>query len=719
MKKQLSKFVLGLAFLSPVLGFSQAEKVQPCNTYAAMEDYFRQNPAARVSYEKSQAEAHEAYLQSLNNPNSNTQNRTAAAQFTVPVVFHILHLGGSENITDAQCEAALKQVNEDYAATGADFSTIFAPFQALYINSNIKFMLAKKDPTGNCTTGIEHIYSTKTDWEQSDFSYYNNLLWAPSKYLNIIIVKKIVPSGTVVGGGIIVGYTRKPAGTSTAIDAIVYNYGYLGGYNARSLSHEIGHWLNLDHTFGGTNNPGVTCGSSFGGDNVADTPDTKGNFGICPASSTNSTIVCTSGITPYYQNVENIMDYSTCPKNFTQGQTAVMQTALQAGTAGRNNLWQPANLAATDVNGVIPCTPVAEFLSANNSYTICSGGSLTMKDYSYNGAIATYSWTADNGAMAANPSNSVTAFTFPYVGNVDITLTIANAAGGTSTKVRSVTVIDGAQAGDLPGMESFEAPGVPNHWMVTNNNPNTSEWERTEDAAKDGQASFYINGSGSGAGNEDYLQMPVLNMAWSYDKTITFSCAYAKSVASQNDVLKVQGSKDCGGTWNDIAVYNATQLALNSGGTDANPFTPLPDQWKTYTISAQIPWASYLNLMSVLVRFNFVEGTTGGGNNIFIDAIKFSGIVGINELAKSIMLSVYPNPAVGEATVKFNLDDAAAVKMNVVDIYGKVVSEVTDANLSPGEHTISVNKDRKLASGIYFIDLSINGAKISNKLIVN
>jgi hypothetical protein len=38
----------------------------------------------------------------------------------------------------------------------------------------------------------------------------------------------------------------------TPADAIVYRNDFLtGGLNARSLSHEIGHWFGLSHTFGG------------------------------------------------------------------------------------------------------------------------------------------------------------------------------------------------------------------------------------------------------------------------------------------------------------------------------------------------------------------------------------------------------------------------------------------------------------------------------------
>jgi hypothetical protein len=207
-----------------------------------MEEYFIKNPEAKVAYEKNQIKMQKEYEDLLE---IKGQSKSAAVQYTIPVVFHILHLGGSENISDAVCINAINQINLDFSAGGSDFSSIFAPFQALYVNSDIKFMLAKKDPSGNCTTGINHIYSTKTDWDQSLTSNYTGITWSPTKYLNIIIVKQVVPQGTVTGGGIIVGYTYKPGtwGTGASQDAIVYRHDFLS--NIDDLTDNLKHFYAL------------------------------------------------------------------------------------------------------------------------------------------------------------------------------------------------------------------------------------------------------------------------------------------------------------------------------------------------------------------------------------------------------------------------------------------------------------------------------------------
>lgn len=720
MKIQLLNFALSLGLLFPSLITSQEKIIQPCNTYAAMEDYFTKNPEAKVAYEKTQIKMQKEYEDLMETKGN---SKSAAVQFTIPVVFHILHIGGSENISDAVCINAIDKINLDFSAGGSDFSSIFPPFQALYVNSDIKFMLAKKDPSGNCTTGINHTYSTKTDWNQALTSNYTGITWNPSKYLNVIIVNQIVPQSTVTGGGVIIGYTYKPGtwGTGASADAIVYRHDYLNNFtDIRLLSHEIGHWLNLAHTFGNTNNPGVICGSLSGGDGVSDTPDTKGNFSSCPASSTNSAIVCTSNQNPYYQNVENIMDYSSCAKNFTQGQTIKMQAALSSATSGRNNLWSAQNLINTDVNGNVPCKPTADFLSINNSYTVCSGGSLTMKDFSFNGIISSYQWAVNNSATVISPNNSITSISFSNVGVTNVSLTVANAQGST-TKVKTVTVLNGMAAINGSYFESFEDEGLPQDWLIVNSSAASTTWEQTNSAAFDGVSCYYINGQQAVVNEVDILQMPMINVLNNQTDSLKFSYSYARGSNTNNDVLKIQVSTDCGGTWSNLTTLSSSQLAAGSGGLNPNPFFPsISSEWKTYNISEHPFWPNYINSQSLLVRFNFQQGSAGVRNNFFIDAASFGGQdVGINQLTKSLNLTLSPNPSNSESYLKFNLSESKSVKVNVVDVLGKNMLPEINNNLFSGEQIITINKDNTLTKGLYFINLSINGIKMHKKLVIN
>lgn len=258
-----------------------AQNILPCNTYGIRETYLKTVPGYAAKLNAAEA-ASAAEYQAFLTAKSATLDPNYT--FTVPVVFHVLHLGETpgtgSNIDDQICIDAVAQINKDYAKQGTDISSIDPLFEPLYVNSHMQFMLAQKDPQGNCTNGVVHHYDPKSNWDQSDlFNYQYSTMasgnWNPSKYLNIYVVKNIIGASM----GIIVGYTHLP-GTAPIdpADAVVYRNDFLSGLDSRSLSHEIGHWFGLSHTFGDTNSPGFECGN----DDIGDTPKTTGFFSTCP-----------------------------------------------------------------------------------------------------------------------------------------------------------------------------------------------------------------------------------------------------------------------------------------------------------------------------------------------------------------------------------------------------------------------------------------------------
>jgi hypothetical protein len=99
--------------------------------------------------------------------------------------------------------------------------------------------------------------------------------------------------------------------------------------------------------------------------------------------------------------------------------------------------------------------------------------------------------------------------------------------------------------------------------------------------------------------------------------------------------------------------------------------------------------------------------------------VNFSTIAGINALTKSLKLSLYPNPSSGETNLKFTLNDPAAISLQVVDLLGKEIQPTTTYQMGAGDQNLVVNKDNKLAKGVYFVNLSVNGAKVSRKLLID
>ena len=107
---------------------------------------------------------------------------TKNAVVTIPVVFHILHQYGHENITDYQLMDAMVILNEHFQKLNNDTINVIPEFQPLMGDAKIEFKLAAIDPNGECTNGIEHIYTHEANLTD-DNSKLNQ--WPPDRYLNI------------------------------------------------------------------------------------------------------------------------------------------------------------------------------------------------------------------------------------------------------------------------------------------------------------------------------------------------------------------------------------------------------------------------------------------------------------------------------------------------------------------------------------------------------
>ena len=243
----------------------QANNDHFCGTYEHQQEIFKMYPELEDSYY-----AHRLLLNSkMENTNKSGEK---SVTYTIPVVFHILHEYGTENIGDAQVYDAMRVINEEHNAADPDSTNVVDEYKNLIGKTGVNFVLASKDPYGNCTNGIEHIYSHET---RSGDAYSKINQWNRARYLNIWVVEVIGVSGAAA-------YAVQPSGTDGTgywLDGVVSNHTYVGSigtsqpYHETTLSHEIGHYLSLDHVWGGTNDPEVACGD----DGVPDTPITKGH----------------------------------------------------------------------------------------------------------------------------------------------------------------------------------------------------------------------------------------------------------------------------------------------------------------------------------------------------------------------------------------------------------------------------------------------------------
>ena len=153
------------------IGYSQEH--HDCGQHILMDKILVKSPLAANQYQQ-------AVRNTLNAIDGNRNDMV----YRMPVVFHILHQGGSENISDAQIIDQVRILNRDYQKQNADTSLIIPVFKPLIANVGFEFGLAQLDPDGNCTDGIIRHYTERTNWDANDFSYFA-YSWPREKYLNI------------------------------------------------------------------------------------------------------------------------------------------------------------------------------------------------------------------------------------------------------------------------------------------------------------------------------------------------------------------------------------------------------------------------------------------------------------------------------------------------------------------------------------------------------
>ncbi|GIK70761.1 MAG: hypothetical protein BroJett020_20560 [Bacteroidota bacterium] len=689
--KRVTVYLLFTLFLSNRVSLVSAQEL-PCGATEMIEKSLQSNPSLRLLME----EENEKALQY-----SYKNNGTEGTNKVIPVVVHIIHTYGSENISKAQVEDELKILNEDFQKLNSDTNQIVPAFKGIAANSEIEFRLARMDPYGNCTEGITRTYSSLT--HNANDNVKDLISWPTNKYLNMWIVEKIS-----FGAG---GYAYYPGTAPQAkYEGVVMLNKQFGGigtsygsnFAKRTTTHEVGHYLNLPHTWGSSNSCG-DLGNCSTDDGVFDTPNTIGNCQSCDLAAVN----CNS-----LDNVQNYMDYAVCTKMFTEGQKDRMHAALASGAGGRNNLWTNANLIATGTNdGYVPvdCTPIADFKSNKNN--ICASDSIKYTDLSYNAPIDgnwQWNWVFQGGTPAtSNLQHPVVYYNSPGVYNT--TLTVSNLSGSDAiTKSQYITVgnINGGEV--APFLEGIEYPNFPLHI----NNPiknwqYESEsgffWSRTTNAAATGSASIHLKCSDVPDDEKSSFISPPIDLSGLTGiPGVKFKVAYAKHFEEDDDMLRVYASKDCGNTWTIRYAKKGNNLVTNGGSLVSGNFVPSVSwHWRDDVANLS---TTFQGLSNVLLKFELTA--KGSGNYIYIDDINITVNVGMEENENMTPFSVFPNPANKELTIAFN--ETLNGKIKVFNSLGQVIIE-TDF-LSSDNYVMNIED---LPKGVYLLQLNIaNGTRI-------
>src|SRR4051812_38927386 len=337
--KQITKLTLGV-FCCASFFFANninAQGVTPCGTTEVHLQQMATDPIYKKNYLAEQARLEAIDKKEFADGYKAAKSRSfnSPPKYIIPVVFHIIHEYGTENISDDQVRDAIRTLNEDFRKRNKDTVNTVNEFKLIAADCEIEFRLAGLDPSGNPTNGIERIESRYTT-SGTDSAKLNP--WPRANYLNIWVVEYVRQG--------FAAFATFPGGPAEK-DGIFSLHTYIGAIGtsnllqSHTLSHEAAHFFNIQHVWGNTNAPEIGCGDDL----VSDTPETKGHNNKCPLTEQ----VCKPGI---IENVQNFMEYSYCYTMFTEGQKTRMHAALESTLSDRNNLWSTTNLLITGVTSV-------------------------------------------------------------------------------------------------------------------------------------------------------------------------------------------------------------------------------------------------------------------------------------------------------------------------------------------------------------------------------
>jgi hypothetical protein len=232
-------------------------------------------------------------------PESAKGRANASFKATVPVYLHVVTDGATGALTDAQIADQITVLNKTFAGAEGGTTTGFS------------FRLAGVDRTDNAAwfyanPGGTNEHSMKAALHRGGDNTLNFYSTTAGDYLGWAYLPDITTKpGQEYLDGVVIDWESIP-GTSAR---------YAGQYDrGETATHEVGHWLDLEHTFYG--------GCNAKGDFVDDTPAQKTATRGCPEGKD----TCSA---PGTDPIHNYMDYSydTCYTQFTAGQTQRMRDA--------------------------------------------------------------------------------------------------------------------------------------------------------------------------------------------------------------------------------------------------------------------------------------------------------------------------------------------------------------------------------------------------------
>ena len=464
MKNRLSPLIVTVLLVATSL------TAQVCGTYeGSFEEEVQKYPAFYKGLEDLEIELEANYRSALSKMK---HLKVVEGKRIIPVVVHVIHSFGSENISDAAIQAALDALNKNINGqsdkflnqSGGNFLTpdIFASVRGV---ANVEFRLAKLDPQGNPTNGIVRVVSELTNGPENRNEVKALSYWNSYQYFNIWTVKSFFEGG-------LLGFAQFPFSGLMSTDGVALLASNMSQSDNTTLTHEAGHWLGLRHIWGD-----AECGD----DDIKDTPIQKyDNNGSSESSPTPPGYPRGSPSTfPYHVGLPNgcvadslnpagemfmnYMSYTTDPymTMFTAGQVEVMNETLEGeydaetdttDIGYREYMWSAVNIAATGVADgyLIPeCEQEADFKSTTG-YSLCLGETILFKNnqnqFSTTGTINSITYDFGDGNTDASGASTIP-YSYNTLGNYNVSLTI---------EYNETTEARADNLSDLVGYDSYD-----------------------------------------------------------------------------------------------------------------------------------------------------------------------------------------------------------------------------------------------------------------------
>jgi hypothetical protein len=658
MKKFYMAALLAALFFA---GVSRAQMKQPisqnngqtprrCATDEAIQKRYDTDAAFRAMMDERDRE----YRQALVNGVPQTMQRTDAltGPVIIPVVVHVV-LTNPWIITDNDVQYFIDRLNLDFSGLNPD-STNCGTFCALRGHSQIRFTLAKRDVSGNFTTGIERRTGTTTIGTGEPQAVKNAATgtgglapWDHTRYYNIWVA---------VGAGGLLGIAPEIGTGNAANDGVCVDYRVFANscfanpaFNlARTAVHEIGHNFGLWHTFQG----GCTSAdfSQLTSANctlpagllaaIDDTPPQSASTSGCPTVGTLNG--CTPSVPKMFQNY---MDYTNdaCYSMFSNAQVQRMEWLLEncrPGYLTTSGGQYPAGMPALDAKATTIVAPGGSDFDAGTCSSLTYGiptcaGSFTPRvrvtnagtsiltsitvTTTINGVnpvtqtITTNIATGKSAVLALNNQTAVT-------GSNLLTITLSAPNGGTDATPADNTIsttFTVATPSALPYTQDYVSATFPPTGITIANPDGGATWVRNANGNGNAGSAFMDCFNYSVQGQTDDLVITAAGLNPGDTAMLSFDVSHRPYSATPTstflDTLSVWYSPDCGITA-AFSGYKKWGATLGTVAASTTAYT-LPTVWRRDTVFIR----ANSNNLRVLIRC-----TNRYGNNIFLDNINLA-----------------------------------------------------------------------------------------------